>query len=618
MTRGREIALRPLRNGLVVGLAFAIVALMGATGAAAQHGPLTDHLLGTGATGKLEFVSKLVVPDAENDLIADVAVFGNYAYLARWGGSACEGPEKRGQQNPDGGSYVIDISDPANPKLVNFIAAHQDTLVGEGQQVIHVDTAQFTGDVLLMNHEQCGKNGKGGFSLWDVTDPLHAKKLAENFGDFTNNDALNHPHDANQTHSAFMWDAGPKAYLVSVDDDEPSDVDIYDITDPKHPQLLTELDINALYHVDQPELGLDETFFHDVVVKQIAGRWIMLLSYWDGGWVLLDVGDPAHPIFLGDTDFPAVDPLLLEKTGTSVTPEGNAHQAEFTSDNRYFIGTSEDFGPYRAEVTTDDDSGVFRAKLGSPAPQLTATLTGQTVFVGRACTGDAAIPAGDGTQIALIERGLCTFSEKLANVEAAGGYVAAIIMNREGADACSSVLSPFVEASIPVIFVGRDTGFKILDLPNYNEAECRDANVQRLPDSLVGTKGDVVTIHAIFDGWGYVWLYGFGISGNSASFNLLDTYAIPEAMNPAFANGFGALSVHEVAVDPLDPSLAYLSYYAGGIRAIQIVNNSLVEVGSFLDPRGNEFWGIETKVINGRTYIFGSDMDSGLWILRDP
>jgi hypothetical protein len=52
-----------------------------------------------------------------------------------------------------------------------------------------------------------------------------------------------------------------------------------------------------------------------------------------------------------------------------------------------------------------------------------------------------------------------------------------------------------------VIFVGRDTGFKILDLPNYNEAECRDANVQRLPDSLVGRKGDVVTIHAIFDGW---------------------------------------------------------------------------------------------------------------------
>jgi hypothetical protein len=46
-------------------------------------------------------------------------------------------------------------------------------------------------------------------------------------------------------------------------------------------------------------------------------------------------------------------------------------------------------------------------------------------------------------------------------------------------------------------------------------------------------------------------------------------------------------------------------YYAGGIRAIQIVNNSLVEVGSFLDPKGNAFWGIETKVINGRLSVGG-------------
>jgi PA domain len=341
---------------------------------------------------------------------------------------------------------------------------------------------------------------------------------------------------------------------------------------------------------------------------------------------------PAHPVFLGDTDFPAVDPELLQQTGTSLTPEGDAHQGEFTIDNRFFIGTDEDFGPYRAVVTSDDETGEFRAKLGSPAPQLdpSQTLTGQTVFVGRACNGDAAVPAGDGTQIALVERGLCTFTEKLANIEAAGGYIAAIIMNREGADACTSVLSPFVQASIPMIFVGRDTGFRLLDLTNYDDAACRDDTQERLPDSLIGTTGGVVNVRSIFDGWGYVYLYGFGISGDSASFNLLDTYAIPEAIDPAFANGFGALSVHEVAVDPLDPTLAYLSYYSGGIRAIRIVEDAatcaaqgdtapcLVEVGSYLDPLGNEFWGIETQVRDGQTYIFGSDMDSGLWILRDP
>ena len=34
-----------------------------------------------------------------------------------------------------------------------------------------------------MNNEQCGKNGKGGVSLWDVTDPLKPFKLSEHFGD---------------------------------------------------------------------------------------------------------------------------------------------------------------------------------------------------------------------------------------------------------------------------------------------------------------------------------------------------------------------------------------------------------------------------------------------------
>jgi hypothetical protein len=624
---------REVRSGAVLALVLStFVFSVGAAGAhPRQHGPTTDHLIGTGEWGKIDFVGKLVVPDATNDLIADVTVFGNYAYLARWGGPECAGPETGGQTTPEGGVYVIDISDPANPKLVNFIATHQDTLVGEGMQVIHMETAAFTGDVLLMNHEGCGKNYKGGVSLWDVTNPLKPKKLSEHFGDITIG-GVKSPPDVNQTHSAFMWfdPATRRAYLVSVDDEEPTDVDIFDITNPKRPKLLIELDLNR-FAIGQPELGLDEVFLHDMVVKQINGRWIMLLSYWDGGWVLLDVTNPSQPVFLGDSDYAAVDPELLQQTGASLTPEGNAHQAEFTIDNRFFIGTDEDFGPYRALVSITDanDPGDFRAAIGSPAPQLdpSQTLTGETVFVGRACNGDAAVPAGDGNDIALIERGLCTFSEKLANVEAAGGYVAAIIMNREGADACTGVFSPFVEADIPVIFVGRDTGFRILNL-TYNDADCRDANQQRLPESLVGTPGDVVSVRSIFDGWGYVHLFGFsfGQGANSATFTELDTFAIPEAMDPAFAEGHGVLSVHEVAVDPQDPSLAYLSYYAGGLRAIQIQCSNpadtstceLVEVGGYLDPLGNEFWGVETQVRNGVTYIFASDMDSGLWIFRDP
>lgn len=611
------------RNAWSVFTLAVVMTLSLISGAAAhpgdQHGDDEGHLIGTGEWGKIQLVGQLTVSDAEPGLIADVTVFGDYAYLARWGGEECAGPEGNGV---DGGVYVIDISDLENPREVGFIATHQDTLVGEGMQVIHVDTATFTGDILAINHEQCGKNGKGGFSLWDVTNPLKPKKLSEHFGDFTVDGSKNTPHDANQYHSVFIWDAGDRAYLVASDDEESSDVDIYDITDPKKPTLVTELDLND-YNVSQPELGLTDSFLHDMVVKQINGRWIMLLSYWDGGYVLLDVTDPRNPVFLADTDYPAIDPELLAQTGAQLTPEGNGHQAEFTIDNRFIIATDEDFDPYRLTVTFED--GTFRANLGTNTTiEQADAISGTPVFVGGACPGDAAVPPAPdlpGDEIAVVERGVCTFTEKVAAVLAAGGYEAVIIMNREGADACSGTLTPLVEGDIPVILIGRDAGFALFDTPYDAAAACAPDAAGQAPIAI-GTVGDVITdVGTVFDGWGYVHLY------DATTLEELDTFAIPEAMDPAYATGFGDLSVHEVAVDPQDPSLAYLSYYAGGLRAIQIQCSDpddtstceLVEVGGYLDPEGNNFWGVETQVgDDGYTYIFASDRDSGLWIFRDP
>ena len=78
-----------------------------------------------------------------------------------------------------------------------------------------------------------------------------------------------------------------------------------------------------------------------MVVKQIDGDWLMLLSYWDGGWVILNVNDPANPVYVADFEYPAVDLELLQQFGVSLTPEGNAHQAEWTIDNRFIIGMDE-------------------------------------------------------------------------------------------------------------------------------------------------------------------------------------------------------------------------------------------------------------------------------------
>lgn len=586
-----------------------------------QHGVNEGHLLGTGAWGNISFVSKLIVPDAEEGLIADLTVFDNYAYLARWGGADCPGPEGNG---PDGGVYIIDISNLSQPRQVGFIRTHQDTLVGEGMQVVRVSTSKFSGDILAVNHEQCGKNGKAGFSLWNVTNPLDPRKLSENFGDLTTPAGKNRPRDANQYHSVFVWNAGDRAYLVATDDDETNDVDIFDITDPRKPVQIADVSLNQ-YNISQPEYTLTQSFLHDMVVKRIGNQWVMLLSYWDGGYVLLNVDNPANPIFLGDSDYAAVDPELLAQTGSLLTPEGNGHQAEFTLDNRFVIATDEDFDPYRLEVAIA--GGDYIAKPGSNTTiDEGQAITGLPIFVGRACPGDPAVPpapSSPGPQLAVVERGLCLFTEKVASVLAAGGYEAVVIINREGADACVDVFAPTIEGAIPTIFIGRNAGFALFDLP-FDLTACFDDNPLPAPIAI-GTVGRPITnIVKRFDGWGYVHLFGVTLTGQSATLTDLDTFAIPEAMQPSKAAGFGDLSVHEVATDLRNPMAAYLSYYSGGLRSIQIVcpNPSttvgcrLVEVGGYLDPNGNNFWGVDTIVRNGQTYVLASDRDSGLWIFK--
>ena len=585
--------------------------------ALAQHGG-TDHLFGSGAFGNIEFVSKEVVTTTEG-LVADVAISpdGQWAFLANWGEPKCPlNSEGGGQNNPDAGAWVIDISNLNDPVTVGFIAAHQDSRPGEGMQVVNITTKHFNGNMLVMNNEQCGKNGKGGVSLWDVTNPRMPFKVSEHFGDF------NSP-DTNDIHSVFAWDAGAKAYLVMTDNLEATDVDILDITNPSRPRLISELNLNTAFggtiRQSSPP-NLIEVFLHDMVVKNINGNWVMLLSYWDGGYVQLNVNDPANPTLIGDTDYASIDPELLESAGLSLPPEGNGHQNEFTLDNKFFIGTDEDFSAYQLVATNTTDGVTFTITQGNDTPQIDAdtSLVGQTVFVGRACIGDPAVPAADSAKVALVERGVCTFTEKVANVEAAGGYDGVVVFNREGADACSGLVNMDVQGNIPAIFVNRPTGYALMNNGSYNEAACL-AGASQAPFAI-GTVGDSISVEASFNGWGYVHLFSNTLVGGK--FPELDTYAIDEAHDPAFAFGFGDLSVHEVATDPQDASNAYLSYYAGGLRSLEIQcqGNSgkckLVEVGGYLDPDGNNFWGVEAFVRDGCTYIAGSDRDSGLWLFK--
>ena len=571
-----------------------------------QHGAEDGHL--PASSENVELVSKLGLKNVVPEKIADVGISpdGNFAFLAAWGVVTCK----------YNGVHVVDISDPAAPEEVAFIGSKEGSYPGEGVQAITLTTPAFNGDILVTNNEKCNaRTGFGGMNIYDVTDPAHPVPLAEGVGDETV--AGQGKKAANEIHSVFAWDAGDKAYAVIVDNIEEPDVDILDITDPRKAHLIAEYDLDELFpQITQPTIpDLVEIFQHDMVVKEIAGRYVLLSSYWDAGYVMLDVTDPTNPLYLGDTDFTDPDPEALESAGIVAPPEGNAHQAEFTLHNDYVVGADEDFGPYAARVRNDTDGNHIRAPSGNDTRQLTEgqVITGPTVFVGRACPGDPAVPAGGaGTQIAVVERGVCTFTEKVAAVLAAGGYEAVLIFNRTAPDGCASPLFMDVAGDIPTFGVAsRASGFAIFDVP-YDHAACLAGNGTQLAPIAVGTVGDTLTIQSQFDGWGYVHLY----RNQPGKMTELDTYAIPEAHSVAHAKGFGDLSVHEVATSHVDNNLMYFSYYSGGFRVVRIINDELVEVGHRIEPGGSNLWGVEVFSDGGNEYVAASDRDFGLLIYR--
>ncbi|MDQ3630513.1 MAG: hypothetical protein M3417_04385 [Actinomycetota bacterium] len=602
-------------------------------GHARQDGGLAHHLPpvreNMQVVGKLELTQPFgnVLPGQ----IADVAVFKNAAYVMSWspkdkpGDTAC----KRG------GFFSVDISNPAAPVQKAFVPALGATYHGEGAHATTINTPQFNGDILAVNNEPCGPQGVGGFDLYDVSDPAKPVALVLGAGDRSPDGSLVQDLDEvpHSNHSIFIWQDGPRAYAVTVDNTELHDVDIFDITNPSSPRMIAEHDFVELFpNIVQNSAYGNGLFQHDMVVKRIDGRMTLLSSYWDAGYVQVDVSDPRRPQYITDTDFPDVDPLV--KLTPAGAPEGNAHQAEYSSDNRFILAADEDFATSRVifEITDGPKAGPSPAgefDFGLPIRSLPdGKLNGPTVYGGYGCSARDEIPpaatAFAGTtfapgeeKIVVLQRGpfddpghtepACRFDEKMQNA-IDKGYDGILIGHPHVGDEASdgAFCGPGNPRAIPGLCVTHRAMHDIFDDPPsfavpYPPGHGPEPG--RLGARVSGTRP--------FDGWGYAHLYDAKTSA------LIDDYAIPEGIDARFASGFGDLSIHEFATDP-ETNLAYSAYYAGGLRVLRFSRaGGLQETGKFIDEGGSNFWGVEHHTDkDGNRLIVGSDRDYGLYVVK--
>lgn len=603
-----------------------------------QHGSSSGHLPAT--SSNVDVVSKLKLTNAADD-VSDVtatqAPNGRwYAYVGDWGAKCSTG-----------GVNVVDITDPANPVKVRFINSSGSGYVTEGLQALHIDTAAYSGDILVISNEWCrampsAKQMPGGITIWDINDPTAPKLLVEAFGDFDV-----HGNRANESHSAIAWDAGPRAFVAAIDNEELQDVDLFEITNPRAPVKLSETNLPG---VNVDAYGSEKTSHDFDVLRFPDGTWHLMVSDWDAGWVDVNVTNPAAPVIVDESDYAECD----QAVPTACPPEGNAHQGEWNSDGSVFIGTDEDSSPFRLpiRVTSGPLAGqVFPAGEFSFTKQVASfpdgKINGPTVYGGYGCPDDAAevpnasvLGAGAGEEkIIVFQRGpvgdpnhaahdACFFSEKIAMGESKGYDVVIVANHHQGtgggefpdAFVCGSQGSPVAGTAAGLCVGHRFMHQAFGKAPDYTFPYPSPAPLEPTP----GTLGPRIEAASEFDGWGYARLH-------DASLNEVGQYWLPEQTTRAFASGFGDLTVHEVEVPRNDPDeggrpstrddtdkLAYFSWYSGGFRVLDFTDPSNPqEVGRHIDVGGNDHWGVAlAEDQSGNRIVLASDRDFGLYIYR--
>ena len=601
------------------GLGTSAQALLGLPAARENVELISQLELATPDTYKLATTE----PDLLSGQIADLSIHKNAAYLASRDQSPCR----------RGGFFSVDISDPRNPRQLAFVPALPATSHGEGTHAITLDTPSFQGDVLAVNNVRCGVGGVGGFDLYDVSDPASPKPLVQGAGDRSPDRARNEARAstvqdpaqiANSTRSIFLWKDGAKAYAVVADDDEFADLDIFDVTDPRRPVFIVDLDPVELAFdqgvaiagasKDALGAGVGGLFLHDAIVRRVNDVPVILASYGDAGYVELDVSDLAAPRIIGHAARGEQDPLFdIPRTDRGWPPGGTAHQAEFSADGRYVLAADEDLSPHRllGQVDTGAEElfNFFAVGEPDPGPKVTVgrPIDGDSRFVGDGCVAATIPVATPEVPVAIVERGGgCGFQAKVQNADARG-YDGVIIFNAAVPDCEVTQVMTFPNYTGDALsaLVARSVGLRMIGALGSGDpcAQVTPAAPREANEVFVG-RG--------FDGWGYLHLYDAAGDDLTA----VDHFAIEEATDERFATGFGDLGVHEVATDPTE-NLVYSSYHAGGLRVLSFGPNGLDEVGKFVAEGGNDLWGVEIfdHASDGRL-IAASDRDFGLRLFR--
>lgn len=540
----------------------------------------------------ISLVGSLALTPPGGVVHADVAGYKNLAFVGKWRGLC-----------PGTGVDIIDISTPSAPtKIADTLDASNTSM--EDMEALRIGTR----DILGIGLQDCvGAGlpaGKEGLELYDISRPADPQLLSF----FETAPSGVHELDLTTTPSGrtLALLATPDREAITSDDaglNGVGDLLIVDITDPANPILVGEWGV-----LDEPELGLAfylsvrqgadaRTQLHSVRANANGTR--AYLSYWDASFITLDISNPSDPQFLGLTGYESGD-------------EGNAHSVDEARGGNILVTADEDGAPFEFEFTSNAFPGTRFAVEANRTPPIVSLpgreMAGEVVFVGRGCPAD---PAGTGLvapdpyvanpagKIALIERGVCRFDNKIARAILAGATGVIVFNNAAGGESLviMDVANPttlpdgtVVPLTVPALFVQRSTGLLLRD----------------------GTPPVTARAAAVFNGWGYMRIFDISDPANPVQ---LAEWHSPGTDDEARATG-GTFTIHNPEVRG---NQVFTSWYNEGAFVIDISQPSAPrEIGQWVGagaPANAPPVNIWSVVPHGGL-LLASDRNYGLYILK--
>ncbi len=194
-----------------------------------------------------------------------VVVDGNYAYI--------------GHLSAPGGTSIVDVSDPRNPRRVAEIGMPAGT---------HSHKVRVANGLMLVNHEIVSETARasgirGGLGIYDVSDPTRPREITR------------WTCSGNGVHR-FTFD-GRYAYISpDLEDYHGNIVMILDLADPARPVEVGRWWLPGQWIAggEKPTWTRKQHRCHHPI--RVGDR--LYVSYWHGGGMILDISDMARPTFV--------------------------------------------------------------------------------------------------------------------------------------------------------------------------------------------------------------------------------------------------------------------------------------------------------------------------------